>query len=125
MVYKSSNLDAFQGRLFIEGALIKYMALYLRISTLYVNTWLLFDTGQWLLFDISQLPTVQQVLHSYTLCGHKCQSIAVLNVRHDGNISIVSAQHFLQLCENLGILYQKLLHIINVTLTKSLGLDLR
>lgn len=62
---------------------------------------------------------------AYTLCGHKCQSIAVLNVRHDGNISVVSAQHFLQLCENLGILYQKLLHIINVTLTKSLGLDLR
>lgn len=83
---------------------------------------MLLDTGQWLLFDTSQ--AVQQYFTTHALCRHKCQSIAVLNVRHDGNVSIVSAQHFLQLGENLGILYQKLLHIINVTLTKSLGLDL-
>lgn len=48
----------------------------------------------------------------------------MLNVRHDGNISIVFPQHLLQLCQDFGILYQKLLYIIYIPLTETLGLVL-
>ena len=49
----------------------------------------------------------------------------MLNIRHDGYISIVFSQHLLQLCEDFGILYQKLLYITYIPLTETLGLVLR
>ena len=63
--------------------------------------------------------------HVATLHCHELQPIAVLRLCHNSNITIIFTQDFLQSCQNLRILYQKLLHTIYVTLAQCLRFALR